>query len=77
MDGEICDIGTANFDYRSIHLNHEINCFIYDQAFIAKVEAALAEDIRHSSCLKLENLNRVPFSVRWKEWIGFVIKGLL
>ncbi|MBS4206829.1 cardiolipin synthase [Bacillus sp. FJAT-50079] len=77
IDGKICDIGTANFDYRSILLNHEINCFIYERAFIAEVEAALAEDIRHSTRLKLENLYSLPLGARWKEGISYIIKGLL
>lgn len=77
IDENICDIGTANFDRRSILLNHEINLFIYDQAFIAEVENALAEDIQHSTTLTLEGLQKVSFFVRIKEWIGQVIRGLL
>ena len=49
IDEKVCDIGTANFDYRSLHLNHEINCFIYDKKFIVDVAAAISEDISLSS----------------------------
>lgn len=77
IDDTICDIGTANLDYRSFHLNHEINCFIYDPIFISKVQTALEEDLTHSSKLSLQGLNRVPLSVRVKEWIGMVVEGLL
>ncbi len=31
IDGEIVDIGTANFDNRSFYLNCESNCIIYDK----------------------------------------------
>ncbi|MCJ8007885.1 cardiolipin synthase [Lederbergia wuyishanensis] len=77
VDGEICDIGTANFDQRSILLNHEINCYIYDKTFIADVEKALAEDISHSHPMSLEKLNNVSIGVRIKEWLGRAIEGLL
>ncbi|MEK3888543.1 cardiolipin synthase [Bacillus sp. FSL K6-3431] len=77
IDGLICDIGTANFDRRSILLNHEINCFIYDRAFIADVEEALAEDIRHSTKLTLEGLKKVRGFARVKAWIGKLVEGLL
>ncbi len=77
IDGNICDIGTANFDRRSILLNHEINCFIYDKVFISDVENALAEDIEHSTVLTLEELQKVRVFVRIKEWIGILFQGLL
>ncbi|MBS4178015.1 cardiolipin synthase [Lederbergia citrea] len=77
IDGKICDIGTANFDRRSIQLNHEINCFIYDLPFIKEIEAALYEDISQSSQLTFEDLQKVGLSVRTKEWIGVLIQGLL
>ncbi|MCR2821337.1 cardiolipin synthase [Lederbergia panacisoli] len=77
VDGEICDIGTANFDQRSILLNHEINCYIYDKTFIADVERALYEDISHSHPMSLGKLNNVGLGVRFKEWIGWIIRGLL
>ncbi|MBS4218866.1 cardiolipin synthase [Bacillus sp. FJAT-49711] len=77
VDGKICDIGTANFDRRSILLNHEINCYIYDKTFIADVEQALREDITHSHLMSLEKLKSVGFRVKLKEWLGWIIKDLL
>ncbi|MBS4195890.1 cardiolipin synthase [Lederbergia citri] len=77
VDGEVCDIGTTNFDRRSILLNHEINCYIYDKNFITDVEHALEEDISHSRQLSLEKLNNVSFGSKLKEILGWMIKGLL
>lgn len=77
VDDTICDIGTANFDYRSILLNHEINCFIYDQTFISQVKTALAEDFRQSNQLTYADLKNVRLTTRIKEWIGKVIERLL
>ncbi len=77
VDDKICDIGTANFDYRSILLNHEINCFIYNRSFINEVKEVFAKDIAQSEQLSYEKLMNLRFSTRWKEWIGKLIKRLL
>lgn len=77
IDESICDIGTANFDQRSVFLNHELNCFIYDQSFIAEVLAAIREDLDFSTQLKLNELQNLRFSVRVKEWIGKRIEVFL
>jgi cardiolipin synthase A/B len=46
VDDTVCDIGTANFDLRSLFLNHEMNCLIYDKVFIKHVQTVLSEDLR-------------------------------
>ena len=38
VDDDICDIGTANFDMRSLYINHEINCLLYNKHFIQTVK---------------------------------------
>ncbi|QED49760.1 cardiolipin synthase [Cytobacillus dafuensis] len=58
IDDKICDIGTANFDHRSLFLNYEINCYIYDHAFIQKVLKVIETDIHHSKKLTLKELNQ-------------------
>jgi cardiolipin synthase A/B len=58
IDDEICDIGTANFDRRSLFINYEINCYIYDQPFIKKVLDVIKKDIEDSKQLSLTELNR-------------------
>ncbi|MBU8881012.1 cardiolipin synthase [Bacillus sp. FJAT-29790] len=64
IDDDICDIGTANFDKRSLFLNYEINCYIYDQAFTHKVLKVIETDIHESKQLTLQELNRLnPFRV--------------
>lgn len=77
IDGRVCDIGTANFDYRSFTLNYEINCFIYDREFIQEAENTIQEDISRSSRLSYEKLTNPTFSVQLKEWIGMMLKKFL
>ncbi|MFD1708705.1 cardiolipin synthase [Siminovitchia sediminis] len=77
IDQKVCDIGTANFDCRSFHINFEINCFVYDPEFICETEKVLQADISRSSRLFLEDLADPPFAVRIKEWAGMVFKKFL
>jgi cardiolipin synthase A/B len=58
IDDKICDIGTANFDKRSLFLNKEINCYIYDPAFIKRLMRVLKQDFDDSEALTLETLNK-------------------
>lgn len=77
IDGKICDIGTANFDYRSFKLNYEINCFIYDQDFINEAERTVVEDIGKSSRISMKELDNPTFFTRLKKWTGMMFKHFL
>ncbi|NHM30127.1 cardiolipin synthase [Neobacillus terrae] len=67
IDDTFCDIGTANFDRRSIFLNKEINCMIYDSNFIERVKEVIHQDILDSNPLTLSELNRPNFYRSLKE----------
>nr|WP_174734787.1 cardiolipin synthase [Mesobacillus harenae] len=57
IDDKVCDLGTANFDKRSIFLNHELNCIIFDETFSQKMAAVLHKDILDSEELTLMKLS--------------------
>lgn len=54
VDQEFCDIGTANFDKRSLFLNSEINCFIYDKEFIQHIKKVISNDLKKAKKLTFE-----------------------
>ncbi|WP_026568182.1 cardiolipin synthase [Bacillus sp. UNC41MFS5] len=77
IDDKICDIGTANFDKRSMYLNKEINCYIYDPAFIQRLMEILKMDIEDSVPLTLAVLNK-PNPIRtFKEGIAALVSYFL
>ncbi|SMQ58382.1 cardiolipin synthase [Bacillus sp. OV166] len=77
IDDKLCDIGTANFDKRSMYLNKEINCYIYDPSFIQRLMDILKKDIDDSKPLTLAELNK-PNPVRTiKEGIAAAISYFL
>ncbi|WP_416828050.1 cardiolipin synthase [Ectobacillus polymachus] len=77
IDHSICDIGTANFDLRSLYLNHEINCLIYDCNFISSIKKECEKDIQHARLISEEELAAGPLYVRWKEWFATLISFFL
>ncbi|ETI69849.1 cardiolipin synthase [Neobacillus vireti] len=77
IDDKICDIGTANFDKRSLFLNKEINCFLYDPAFIERVKAVIEKDIRDAERLTLATLNKANLYRSVKEGLAGAISYFL
>lgn len=62
IDDKLCDLGTANFDKRSMFLNFELNCLIYNQDVIRQVKTILSQDLLDSEQVSLSDLNRFdPF----------------
>ncbi|MCM3705431.1 MULTISPECIES: cardiolipin synthase [Cytobacillus] len=77
IDDDICDIGTANFDKRSLFLNYEINCFIYDKEFIKEIKAVLDKDILDAKRLTLKELNRPDPLRTFKEMLARSVASFL
>lgn len=46
IDDELSIVGSANMDFRSFEHNFEINAFVYDRAFNARMQEVFAEDLR-------------------------------
>jgi cardiolipin synthase A/B len=77
IDDQVCDVGTANFDKRSMFLNYELNCLIYDPEFIKKIKHILTEDILNSKKATLQDFNRVNLLLSIKETAARTISYFL
>jgi cardiolipin synthase A/B len=77
IDNQICDIGTANFDKRSLFLNKEINCYIYCPEFTERLMDIIQKDILDSKPITLEELNQPNFFRSVKEGIAGVVEFFL
>jgi cardiolipin synthase A/B len=78
FDEEICDIGTANFDFRSFFFNDEINCIFTEKAYIQEVKKVIESDLARSEKLTLKHLKKIrTLKVRLKEAAGFIISPFL
>ncbi|RSD27170.1 cardiolipin synthase [Mesobacillus subterraneus] len=77
VDDSVCDVGTANFDKRSMFLNYELNCLIYDKEFIKKVKTILTEDLLNSRKATVEDFSPVSVLVSLKETTARTISYFL
>lgn len=77
IDDQLCDIGTANFDKRSLYLNDEMNCIIYDQEFVQLVKTSIYEDFNRSELLTYEFYKKRPLLERGKEAVATLVSHFL
>ncbi|RSL30468.1 cardiolipin synthase [Salibacterium salarium] len=77
IDDSYCDVGSANFDLRSFHLNNEMNTLISDSTLFHTVKDAIEEDMKRSTRLTIKDLKDRPFSIRFREKIASSIEKLL
>jgi len=67
VDGAYAMLGSANLDYRSLHLNYELNIEVADRDFVSRVEAQLESEIERSREVSLEAHLARPFPRRLAE----------
>lgn len=67
VDTQVCTLGTANFDVRSLYYNYEVNAVIYDELTSAKMEGLFYDDTAVSRMLTLEEYNRGSIFTHLKE----------
>ncbi|MGL4820432.1 MAG: phospholipase D-like domain-containing protein, partial [Bacilli bacterium] len=77
IDDKICDIGTANFDLRSLFLNFEMNCFIYTSSFIEIFKDHVADDWRKSNEISIRFFYHPTLKERSLIFIARIIRIFL
>jgi cardiolipin synthase len=77
VDGEVCSVGSANFDIRSFKLNFETNAFIFDEGEAYKLEAIFEEDMVHCHELTRSLYMRRPLWIKFKEGIAKLLSDIL
>jgi cardiolipin synthase len=58
VDREWAIVGSANFDSRSFEINFEIAVAVFDEPFVAKLDASFEEDLLRAREITLEDLER-------------------
>lgn len=77
VDGDICSIGTANFDIRSFKLNFEVNVFIYDDKIAKQQEQFFYEDMKKSYLLTKEMLDNQSKWLKFKQIFSRLFSPIL
>lgn len=76
-DSEIVSVGSANVDMRSLHINFEIQAFVYDKRLALEAEAVFEEDMGHSKELTFHGWRKRPRIKKLQESIGKLFSSLL
>lgn len=67
VDGQWASVGTANLDYRSLHLNFEVNCLLPAPKLVAELEEAFCRDLHTAVQLQRESFSRRALAGRLLE----------
>ena len=70
VDGIFSTVGSANFDDRSFHLNEEINVFVYDADFAARMRDLFERDLKRCREYTLAMWKDRPLKKRISEWLA-------
>lgn len=76
-DGEVCSIGTANFDMRSFKLNYEVNAVFYNTELTAELDAQIAEDLKACKEILLSDIKSEPVFFRLRYSLARLVANLL
>ena len=68
-DDDSALIGTANLDFRSLHLNHECMVYINHTKEELKIKKDFEEIFKNSIQVELESWKKRPIYKRWLEQI--------
>lgn len=75
IDDKVAMVGSANLDSRSLHLNEELNCYIYDTAFIKQVlNKKINEDFQHSWQVHSSYVSDLPLQEKLKERMAKLVE---
>ena len=77
IDDTLTVIGSANMDFRSFEHNFEINAFVYDTEFTARMDAVFRDDATRCHALTPGEWFNRPRPRRWAESLMRVFSPLL
>jgi cardiolipin synthase len=74
VDGLWAVVGSTNFDNRSFGINDEVNLAVKDAAVTLRLETDMANDLKDSRRITLEDWRRRPVTERATELLGWVFE---
>jgi cardiolipin synthase len=77
VDGMWSEIGSMNFDNRSLAFNNESLLLVLDKRFGAQMDSIFMDDLRYSEEIKLETFRKRPLPGRVLEWGAQKLRRIL
>lgn len=77
IDDRFASVGSANMDYRSFDLNHEVNAYLYDQDVVQELISHFESDQQDSSLVDFERWKNRKLWPKLKESVCRLLAPLL
>jgi cardiolipin synthase len=77
IDGMVASVGSANWDVRSFKLNFETNVLIYAPEYASRLKKIFEEDLKKSTEVTLESLDKRPVSEKIWEPVARLFSPVL
>ncbi|OEK05281.1 cardiolipin synthase [Roseivirga misakiensis] len=77
IDDGFASVGTANMDYRSFDLNHEVNTYIYDDEVVGILQNQFDQDLQDSEKIDLNKWENRGIKQKLKESLCRLLAPLL
>ena len=77
IDDNFASVGTANMDYRSFDLNHEVNTYIYDKGIVDTLQGQFDDDLTFCQKIDLVQWEKRSFKQKLKESLCRLLAPLL
>lgn len=77
VDDTFATVGTTNLDFRSLETNFEVNAFIYDTGFTARMETVFMADLQNSWEISRDYWEKRPWHKKIRESIAHIVSPLL
>ena len=77
VDDVFTTVGTTNLDFRSIETNFEVNAFIYNENFTARMGKVFRKDMQNSREVKLKEWKQRPWIFKFRESLAHTVSPML
>ena len=77
IDNQVASFGSANFDYRSLYQNFEINFNVYDLELVGHLRQMFFEDVSNSKALEYKIMKKRKMREQIKESICRLISPVI
>lgn len=67
IDGQVGIVGSANLDQRSLHLNFEAGCVLFDPVQVEVLDSSFEDDLQHAELIDRDAFGKRSFVTRLAE----------